>query len=176
MRFEPTAIDGCRIVHLEPRGDDRGWFARAWCADELEAASSASAIAQINNSFTVQAGTIRGLHWQSPPHAEAKFVRCIGGAVFDVCVDLRADSPTFRSWVGVELSAANRLALVVPEGCAHGYQTLVPDSEVLYASSAPYAPDAERGARYDDPALGIDWPLDAVGMSDKDLGWPPFGG
>jgi dTDP-4-dehydrorhamnose 3,5-epimerase len=175
MRFEQTAVDGCRVVHLEPRGDARGWFARAWCAEEFAGASASSTIAQINNSLTADTGTIRGLHWQVAPHAEAKFVRCIGGAIFDVCVDVRPDSPTFRRWVGVELTPHNRLGLAVPEGCAHGYQTLAPDTEVLYTSSSPYASDAERGARFDDPAFGVEWPFVAVGVSDKDMAWPSFG-
>jgi dTDP-4-dehydrorhamnose 3,5-epimerase len=176
VKFEPTDVDGCFVVHLEPRADARGWFARAWCADELGDTTTAFDIVQINDALTVERGTIRGLHWQVAPHGETKFIRCVGGAVFDVCVDVRAGSPTAGAWVGVELSAENRLGLLVPRGCAHGYQSLTDDAELLYASSARYRAEAERGARYDDPAFGIQWPAPVTQVSDKDLAWGPFQG
>jgi dTDP-4-dehydrorhamnose 3,5-epimerase len=175
VRFERTEIDGCHLVALEPRGDERGFFARAFCTAEFRGQGLEPHIEQINLARSEQTGTTRGLHWQTGEHAEAKLVRCIGGRVFDVCVDVRAASPTFGRWVGIELSADNHSALFVPPGCAHGYQTLEAGSELLYTSSAAYAPEAERGARWDDPTFGIIWPLahDLV-ISAKDLGWPAF--
>ena len=176
MQFAPTEVDGCFIVDLQPFADDRGFFARAWCAEEMLAAGAASHVAQINMSRSVHAGTIRGLHWQAEPHGEAKFVRCIAGRVFDVCVDVRPDSPTYLKWAGVELTPDNRKAFSVPAGCAHGYQGLDDNSEVLYLVSAAYAPGVERGLRWDDPAFGIEWPsADRVQVSDKDAAWPALG-
>ena len=173
MQFTETAVDGCFVVDLQPFADDRGFFARAWCAEEMAAAGAADHVAQINMSRSVHAGTIRGLHWQIEPHGEAKFVRCIAGRVFDVCVDVRPDSPTYLQWAGVELTPENRRAFSVPAGCAHGYQALEGDSEVLYLVSSPYAPGVERGLRWDDPVIGIQWPLaDRVQVSDKDAAWP----
>lgn len=175
MRFTETAVDGCRIVELEPHGDERGFFARAWCADEMELAGLDTHVAQINMSRCADAGTIRGLHWQAEPHGEAKFMRCISGRIFDVCVDVRPGSPTYGKWAGAELTAENRLALVTPAGCAHGYQALEDGSEVLYLASSPYAPGVENGIRWDDPAFNIDWPLqDSAIVSDKDKEWPDF--
>lgn len=175
MEFERTDVEGCRIVRLEPRGDERGFFARAFSVEEFEAEGLVSVIDQVNLSRSERPGTTRGLHWQEAPHAEAKFVRCIRGRAFDVCVDVRPGSPSFRRWVGVELSAENRVALYVPPGCAHGYQTLEPGTELLYSASAAYAPQAERGAAHDDPAFGVAWPLrDDLTLSEKDRSWPPF--
>lgn len=174
MQLHATEIAGCHLVDLDLRSDARGFFARAWCVDELAGAGVEAGIVQLNDAFSNLAGTTRGLHWQEAPHGEQKFVRCIRGAVFDVCVDIRPDSPTFGRWVGAELTADNRRALIVPSGCAHGYQTLVDNTELLYASSERYAPDAERGARYDDPLFAVDWPLSAAVLSDKDAGWPDF--
>ncbi len=172
MRFNPTDVDGCFVVELEPFGDERGYFARAWCADEMATNGASEQIAQINMSRSADAGTIRGLHWQIEPYGEAKFVRCIAGRVFDVCVDMRPDSPTYLAWAGVELTPENRFAFAVPAGCAHGYQALEDGAEVLYAVSTPYTPDAERGMRWDDPAIGIEWPLTDAIVSEKDSGWP----
>lgn len=175
MRFLDTKIADCRIVELEPFEDERGYFARAWCADEMEEEGLSSTTAQINMSLSVKPGTIRGLHWRPQHSPEAKFVRCIRGRVFDVCIDVRPDSDSYLSWVGVELTPDNRRALVVPAGCAHGYQALEPSSEVLYLVSSPYQPNIEIGARWDDPAFGIDWPIsDGVTVSDKDASWPDF--
>ncbi len=172
MIFTPTAIDGVMILDLEPRGDDRGFFARFHCEDELAENNLDQVGAQGNLSYSAQAGTLRGLHWQEGDAAEAKLVRCIAGAIYDVAVDLRPNSPTFRHHVGVELSAANRTALYVPKGCAHAYQTLADDSEVLYQVSTSYTPGAELGMRYDDPALAISWPHDVTEVSEKDQTWP----
>lgn len=175
MRFVDTAVDGCRIVELEPHGDERGFFARAWCAEEMAAGGLASRVAQINMSRSAEAGTIRGLHWQVEPHGEAKFMRCIAGRIFDVCVDVRPESPTYGRWAGAELTPDNRLALLTPAGCAHGYQALEDDSEVLYLVSSPYAPGVETGIRWNDPAFNIEWPLqEGAIVSEKDSSWPDF--
>jgi dTDP-4-dehydrorhamnose 3,5-epimerase len=175
VKFIATAVEGCRIVELEPITDERGYFARAWCADEFDAEGLENHIAQINMSRSGRSGMIRGLHWRPDAHPEAKFVRCIAGRVFDVCVDVRPESPTFLRWVGVELSPENRLALAVPAGCAHAYQALEDNSEVLYTASAPYQPGVEIGARWDDPAFAVAWPItDSVLVSEKDQNWPDF--
>jgi dTDP-4-dehydrorhamnose 3,5-epimerase len=175
VKFVPTEVEGCQVVELEPFSDDRGYFARAWCADEMAEADVANHIAQINMSLSKQPGMIRGLHWRPEPYPEAKFVRCIAGRVFDVCVDVRPGSPTYLRWVGVELSPGNRLAMAVPAGCAHAYQALEADSEVIYTASAPFQPGVEIGARWDDPSFGIEWPItDGVIVSEKDLSWPDF--
>jgi len=175
VRFITTEVEGCRIVELEPFTDERGYFARAWCADEMEGEGLEDHIAQINMSLSKQAGMIRGLHWRPDPHPEAKYVRCIAGRVFDVCVDVRPGSPTFLRWVGVELSPGNRRALSVPAGCAHGYQALEDNSEVLYTASARFDPGVEIGACWNDPSFGIEWPItDSVIVSDKDQNWPDF--
>lgn len=175
MKYIRTEVEGCRIVALEPRGDDRGFFARVWCAGEQRGEGLEASVAQINLSHCGAAGTIRGLHWQVDPHGEAKFSRCIAGRVFDVCVDVRPGSPSFGRWAGVELTSVNRLALHVPAGCAHGYQALDDGSELLYLASTPYVPAAERGIRWDDPAFAIEWPIRSnVNVSDKDRSWPLF--
>ena len=175
MEFIPTEVEGCFIVELEPFTDERGYFARAWCADETSAAGVKDHIAQINMSLSRQAGMIRGLHWRPDPHPEAKFVRCIAGRIFDVCVDVRPGSPTYLQWVGVELTPQNRRALAVPAGCAHAYQALEDDSEIIYTASAPFEPGVEIGARWNDPAFGITWPIsDGVIVSEKDESWPDY--
>jgi dTDP-4-dehydrorhamnose 3,5-epimerase len=175
VKFVPTEVEGCRIVELEPFTDERGYFARAWCADEMAQAGVDGHIAQINMSQSNQSGMIRGLHWRPDPYPEAKFVRCIAGRVFDVCVDVRPGSPTYLRWTGVELSPDNRLAMAVPAGCAHAYQALEDNSEVIYTASAPFEPGVEIGARWDDPSFGIEWPItDGVIVSEKDLSWPDF--
>ena len=175
MKFVNTAVEGCRIVELEPFTDERGYFARAWCADEMTEAGVDDHIAQINMSLSTNAGMIRGLHWRPDPHPEAKFVRCIKGRVFDVCVDVRPDSPTYLTWAGVELTADNRLAMAVPAGCAHAYQALEDNSEIIYTASAPFQPGVEIGARWNDPAFGIEWPItENVIVSEKDMNWPDF--
>jgi dTDP-4-dehydrorhamnose 3,5-epimerase len=175
--FRPTELSGVVVVELEPFVDERGSFTRTFDAELFAAHGLDPRVVQCNNSFNPQAGTLRGLHYQLAPHAECKFVRCAQGRVFDVAVDLRPDSPTHRRWVGVELSAHNRLCVVVPEGCAHGFQTLEDDSEVHYQTSAAYAPEADRGVRWDDPAFAIRWPQPPAGgriLSVRDRAHPDY--
>jgi dTDP-4-dehydrorhamnose 3,5-epimerase len=175
MIFNPTHLEDAYVVELEPREDERGFFARAWCRDEFAEHGLSTEVAQCNVSFNRRRGTLRGLHYQIAPHAEVKLVRCTQGAIYDVIVDLRPGSATFTQWLGVELTAGNRTMLYVPEGFAHGYQTLEDDTETFYQVSASYAPHAERGVRWDDPAFGIEWPYpDHPLISDKDRGWPDF--
>lgn len=177
MLFEEIGIAGAYVVDLQRHGDDRGFFARAYCGEEFAAHGLASSMPQINMSHSAHKGTIRGMHYQVAPHGEAKFVRCVRGAVLDVMIDLRPDSPTYLEWLGVELTAESRRAVYVPEYCAHGFQTLVDDTEVLYPVSSPYVPAAERGVRWDDPAFGIEWPLpESPTLSPKDAAWPDFAG
>jgi dTDP-4-dehydrorhamnose 3,5-epimerase len=175
MHFEETNLAGAWLVDLKTMEDDRGFFARTFCAREFEKRGLKPAVAQINTSFNHSKGTLRGLHYQHPPAAEAKFLRCISGAVYDVIVDMRPDSPTFRQHFGVELSAANRRAIYVPEMFAHGYLALTDGAEVLYSASEFYTPGTEDGLRHDDPALGIDWPIPVTVISDKDASWPLIG-
>lgn len=175
MIFQPTPLDGAYLVELEQRDDDRGFFARSFCREEFEARGLDPQIAQCNISFNARRGTLRGMHYQAAPYAEAKLVRCTQGAIWDVIVDLRRASPSFKRWHAVELSAANRRALYVPEGLAQGFQTLADDSEVLYLMSQFYRPDAARGVRWDDPAFGIEWPIADPQLSDRDRGLPLFG-
>lgn len=176
MEFTETALAGVLVVDLAPHGDDRGFFARAFCREEMAAHGVTADVAQANISANRTAGTLRGLHFQRGAAAETKIVRCVRGAIYDVAVDLRAGSPTLGRHVGVELSAANHRALVVPEGCAHGFQTLVDDTEVHYLVSRPYTPGAEGGLRWDDPALAIPWPLALSSLSPKDAAWPAWDG
>jgi dTDP-4-dehydrorhamnose 3,5-epimerase len=172
MTITPTALEGVYLIEVDPIEDERGFFARAWCSDTLARRGLQTGFVQANISYSKLAGTVRGLHYQAEPHAEAKVVRCVSGAIYDVAVDARPGSPTFGRWVRAELTASNRRSLYVPEGFAHGYQTLQADSEVHYMVSQPYAAHAERGLRYDDPALGITWPLEATAVSAKDRAWP----
>jgi dTDP-4-dehydrorhamnose 3,5-epimerase len=158
MRFLATPLAGVWATELEPLTDDRGWFARSFDAEEFAQRGLNPAVVQCNASFNPRADTLRGMHYQAEPHGESKLVRCVRGAIFDVAVDLREASPTFHSWHGVELSAENRLALYIPAGLAHGFQTLREDSEVLYQMGHDYAPAAARGVRWDDPAFAIQWP------------------
>ena len=172
MIISATPIDGVAIIDLDLRSDDRGFFARTFCIEEFQAAGLHSDVEQCNLSFNHQAGTLRGMHFQIAPHPEAKLVRCIRGAVVDMIVDMRPDSPTRLQHVAVELSAENRRALFVPPYFAHGYQTLVDNTEVMYQVSGSYEPAAERGLRYDDPELVLDWPLPISAISAKDASWP----
>lgn len=165
-------VEGVAVVELELREDSRGFFARTFSADEFRAAGLEPIVEQCNLSFNHAAGTLRGMHRQIAPHPEAKLVRCTRGAVLDVIVDMRDDSPTRLQHVAVELTAENRRALYVPPYFAHGYLTLTDGAEVMYQVSGAYAPEAERGLRYDDPALGIDWPLEVQVISEKDASWP----
>jgi dTDP-4-dehydrorhamnose 3,5-epimerase len=177
MIFSETELAGAYVVDLERREDERGFFARAWCANEFAEHGLSTKLVQANLSFNSRKGTLRGMHYQVEPHAEAKLVRCTRGAIYDVIIDLRPDSETYRHWIGVELDADSRRALYVPEGFAHGYQTLAPDSETFYQVSEFYAPDAERGVRWNDPAFGIVWPdSEKAFLSEKDRDWPDFTG
>lgn len=176
MRFQKIEIEGARLIDLDKRSDERGYFARIWCSAELEQQGLVGRVVQINTGFSPRAGTLRGLHFQRPPYAEVKIARCLRGAVFDVAVDLRPGSPTFRRWQGFVLTPENGRALYVPEGCAHGYLTLADDSELMYTTTQPYVPEAAGGVRYDDAAFGIEWPAPITVVSDADRRWPDFVG
>lgn len=174
MIFAETKLPGVFVVDLEPREDSRGFFARAWCEHEFEEHGLETRLVQCNVSFNHRRGTVRGMHFQFPPHEEVKLVRCTRGAVYDALVDLRPESPAYLDWVGVELTADNRRMVYVPAGVAHGYQTLVDGTETFYQVSEFYAPEAEGGVRFDDPAFAVDWPLPAQVISDKDASWPDY--
>ena len=176
MIFTETHIVGAYLIDLERVEDSRGFFARIWCEKEFESHGIAPCVAQANLSYNHLRGTIRGLHYQLPPHGEAKLARCTSGAVYDVIVDMREDSSTYLAWFGVELSTANRRMLYAPAGCAHGYQTLCDNSEVVYQVSQFYMPGVERGIRWDDPIFGIRWPIPAQVVSAKDSSWPDHPG
>ena len=176
MTFTPTAVQGAWLVALQRLEDERGFFARSFCQREFEAHGLDPRLAQCNVSFNAKRGTLRGLHYQAAPHEEAKVVRCTQGAVWDVVVDLRPGSPTFKRWHGVELDASNRLALYVPAGCAHGFQTLADNAEVLYLMSEFYHPESARGLPWDDPAFGIRWPLAEPILSARDRAFTRFAG
>lgn len=165
-------LNGLYLLETEPFKDHRGQFARLFCARELAEIGLDKPIAQINHSLTRTKGTIRGMHFQLPPHAEIKIVRCLRGACFDVAVDLREDSPTYLRWHGERLTDKNNRALLIPEGFAHGFQTLEPDTELLYFHTEFYTPDCEGGVRYDDPAIGIKWPLPVCDVSERDKNHP----
>lgn len=173
-RFETTEtpINGLLVIHRKPAGDARGWFERLFCAQELSALLPGKAIVQINQSFTENKGTVRGMHFQHPPHAETKLVTCLEGEVFDVAVDLRRNSPTFLCWHGEVLSPENRKTCLIPDGFAHGFQTLEPESKLLYLQTAFYEPEAEGGVCHDDLRLGIDWPLSVTDLSPRDVAYP----
>ena len=174
MRFTELGVAGVFHLELEPIADERGFFARTFCAEQFGARGLATHFAQHSRSFNHHQGTLRGLHVQAAPHAEAKLVTCLAGAVFDVAVDLRPTSPTYLAHVTLELSAAARNLIYIPEGVAHGFQTLAAASELLYHISVPYAPEAARGVRYDDPTFGIRWPLPVSVISARDLALPYF--
>jgi len=163
-----------RLIDLEPHYDERGFFARTWCRRELANHGIETEIAQESTSYSHRRGTLRGLHFQTPPHDEAKIVRCIRGAIFNVIADLRPQSPTYLQWEGFHLDAENRRAVYVPRGFAHGFQALAGNTEVYYQISNFHAPGAADGVRYDDPAFGIRWPLPISVISQRDLAWPDF--
>jgi dTDP-4-dehydrorhamnose 3,5-epimerase len=175
MRFVETPVAGAVVVELDHHRDERGFFARVWDPHELSGAGLTSALAQASISRSTRAGTLRGMHFQRPPHEEAKLVRCVRGAIFDVVLDLRRDSPTYLRWHGVRLDEDNGKALYVPEGCAHGLQTLANDTDVLYLISRPFVPEASDGVRWDDPVFGIEWP-DAPErtIGHRDRSWPDY--
>lgn len=174
MLFTETTLKGAFFVDLERRTDDRGFFARTFCAREFEEHGLKPAVAQCNLSFNQKKGTLRGMHFQIPPAAETKLVRCTQGAVYDVIIDIRPDSPTYMQYIGVELTAENRRALYVPEMFAHGYQTLTDNAEVMYQVGEFYTPGYERGLRYNDTAFNIEWPIPVTVISAKDASWPLF--
>ena len=176
MIFTETLLPGAFLVSVEPRADDRGFFARTFCEREFAAHGLKTRIAQANVSFNYRKGTLRGMHFQYPPAAETKFVRCTRGAIVDVIVDLRPESTTYLQHVAVELTAENRTGLFVPERFAHGYQVLEDHTETTYHVGEFYTPAAESGVRFDDPRLGITWPLPITDMSDKDRVWPLLAG
>lgn len=172
MRIAPLRLSGGALIQLDRREDDRGFFARSFCADEFGEHGLNPAVAQANISYNRQRGTRRGFHFQRPPHAEVKLIRCVRGAVFSVMVDIRPDSPTYLEHESAELTADNHLALYIPEGFAAGMQTLADDTELYYQVSTAYAPAFEAGLRHDDPLLGIKWPLPVSAISEKDASWP----
>jgi len=175
VRFTPTPLSGAWLVEIEPIEDERGFFARTWSPEEFAAQGLVTDIAACNVSMNVTTGTLRGMHFQAEPHGEVKLVRCTSGGVFDVIIDLRPDSPTYCRWHGVELTAANRTALYIPAGFAHGFQTLESHAEVLYQMSSPYVPDAARGVRWDDPLFAIEWPRAGRRvMSERDRTYPDY--
>jgi dTDP-4-dehydrorhamnose 3,5-epimerase len=174
--FTPTPIEGVFVIDVERKEDERGFFARTWCREEFAARGLNPELAQCSISYNRKKGTLRGLHFQREPHAEAKLVRCSRGAIFDVAVDLRPESPSFKSWFAVELSDANYRMLYVPEECAHGFQSLVDEVEVIYQISAVFAPSVSQGLRFDDPGFGIEWPLLISTISERDRSWPLLGG
>ncbi len=175
MRFEPTPLAGVYLIHPDPRTDERGSFARAFCAREFAAAGLETNYVQTSIGGNALAGTVRGMHFQRPPHTEVKLVRCIKGAIHDVIVDMRKTSPTYLRWFGTDLTEDNGLTLYVPEGFAHGYQTLSDGATVFYMTSAFYAPEAEDGLRHDDPRLAIEWPLPVATLSPRDARHPMLG-
>lgn len=168
MDFLATKLPGVLVIEAEKLEDERGFFARTFCREEFETHGLDTRVSQCSISFNRKKATLRGIHYQVAPHAESKLVRCTAGAIYDVAVDLRPDSPTFKQWEGVELSAQNRRALYIPAGCAHGFQTLTDDTEVYYQISEFYHPESARGVRWDDPAFEINWPFPPVMLSERD--------
>jgi dTDP-4-dehydrorhamnose 3,5-epimerase len=177
VRFAPTPLAGVWLIELEPIADERGWFARTYDEQAFREHGLDPAVVQCNASFNVRRDTLRGLHYQADPHGEPKLVRCATGAIFDVAVDLRPQSPTYCGWYGTKLSAQNGRMLYVPAGFAHGFQSLRDGSQVLYQMGHEYVPGAARGVRWDDPAFGIDWPEPSSGeriLSERDAAYPDF--
>lgn len=179
MKFAPSPLDGVWVIDIEPREDARGLFARTVCRDEFARHGLDASFVQQSVSWNPRKGTLRGLHYQTPPHGEDKLVRVTRGAIFDVAADIRPGSPTCGKWFGVELSAENRRQFYIPKGCAHGFLTLQPDTEILYEMTAPFHAEAARGIRWDDPTLAIDWPLrvmadDPARISAADARLPPW--
>ena len=172
MRFIETPIPGAYVIELDPIADERGFFAQAWVRDELLARGLDPTIEQTNLSRTTRAGTFRGFHWQDPPLGEVKTVRCVAGAVFNVIIDMRAESPTHHRWFGVELSADNLRMLYIPKQFANGFLILQDDTTLLYNVSRRYEPGHERGMRHNDPAIGVEFPIEVTTVSDKDAAWP----
>jgi dTDP-4-dehydrorhamnose 3,5-epimerase len=174
MKFTETKISGAYLIEIEPMNDERGFFARSFCTEEFQQQGLASNFVQCSISFTSQLGTIRGMHYQIAPDTETKLVRCTRGAIYDVILDLRPESPTFRQWVSAELTTDNHQMLYIPAGCAHGFQTLANDTEVFYQMAGIYIPDAARGVRWNDPAFGIEMPLAVSVIKERDRDYPDF--
>lgn len=174
MRFHETELRGAYLIDLDKLEDGRGFFARVWCEKQFEDHGLVPKVVQANTSFNNKAGTLRGMHYQAAPFQETKLVRCTRGAIYDVIVDLRPGSSTYKRWIGMELTAENYAMLYVPVDFAHGFITLQDDTEVNYLVSEPYTPGAERGLRWNDPQVGIDWPRPVAVISDKDAAWPDF--
>lgn len=174
MQFEEGAVAGAFLIRPQPRSDERGFFARVYCEKELTQQGLVGSISQVNTGFSPRRGTLRGMHYQSAPHAEVKIARCVRGAAFDVVVDLRPDSRTFKQWFGARLTADNGHMIYAPAGTAHGYLTLEADTELMYMTNQAYAPSAVAGVRFDDPAFGIVWPDEATLVSQADRDWADF--
>lgn len=174
MKFTPVGLEGAYLLELERYEDERGFFARAWCRDEFAEHGLEPVLAQCSISRNAVAGTLRGLHFQTGPYEEAKLVRCTAGAIYDVIVDLRPDSPTHTEWFGARLDAERGAALYVPKGFAHGFQTLLDGADVLYMISEPYEPAAATGVPFDDPAFGVAWPAEVRTISERDRTWPAY--
>jgi dTDP-4-dehydrorhamnose 3,5-epimerase len=174
MIFKESSLHGVRLIESDRFADDRGYFARVWCRREFEAAGLDASVAQCNVSFNLFRGTLRGMHYQRPPHGQPKLVRCTAGAIYDVVIDLRPDSPTYRLWAAFDLNGSNAMSVYIPQGLAHGFQTLVANTEVSYQMGEFYYPESEFGLRYDDPIFGVRWPLPPVRMNRRDLSWPPY--
>ena len=174
MKFTQTKIEGVYIVEIEPKEDERGFFARTWCIDAFKEHNIDHELSQCSVSSNKKKGTLRGMHYQAEPHAESKLVRATKGSVYDVALDLRPSSKTFKQWISVELSAKNHKALFIPKGCAHGFQSLTDETEVLYMISNPYVPGFGRGVRWNDPAFGIRWPIAEPILADRDRDFPDF--
>lgn len=176
MIFKETPLKGAFIIELERIEDARGFFARSWCVQEFEKQGIHKEIVQCNISYNAVKGTLRGMHYQKKPHQESKLVRCTAGAIFDVIIDLRDDSPTFMKWISVELNAENRKMIYIPDGFAHGFITLMDHTEIFYQMTAYYTPAAARGIRFDDPAFNIQWPAAVNIISEQDKNYPDFTG
>lgn len=176
MLFTETKLKGAFLLELEEREDNRGFFARTFCQREFAAHGMNANVVQCNIAYNKKKGTLRGMHFQEAPFQEAKFIRCTKGAIYDVILDLRQGSPTFKQWISAELNEDNHKMLYVPEGFAHGYQTLTEVSEIIYQVSQFYAPQSAAGVRYNDPAFAIKWPLEVAAISDLDKKWPDFRG
>jgi len=174
MIFHETKLPGVFEIHLEPKADDRGFFARSWCQKEFESNGLNPRVVQCNVSFNARKGTLRGMHYQAAPYAEAKLVRCTKGAIYDVALDLRPHSPAYQQWAAAVLTAANRRMLYIPEGCAHGFLTLEDETEVFYQMSEFYNAESGRGVRWNDPAFRIAWPGDVKVISERDRTYPDF--
>ncbi len=175
MIFKETKLAGAFVIEIEKRSDERGFFGRTWCAQEFEAQGLKLTFVQSNVAFTTKAGTLRGLHYQVPPYEEVKLIRCTRGSIYDVIVDLRPQSATFKEWMGVELTEDSHIMLLVPAGFGHGYQTMEKDCEVAYQVSQVFTPEAEQGCRWDDPMFHIDWPMNPpLLISEKDKNWPDY--